>query len=597
MGAMENWGAITFREGRFLADSKNAPNELKMGVAEVIAHELAHQWFGNLVTMKWWDDLWLNESFATFMSYKAIGAVFPEWEVDNLYLEEVVIKAFMADGVKATHPISVNVDTPEQINQMFDEISYEKGGTVLHMLEAYIGKEVFRKGLHNYLKKYAYSNATKSDLWNSISAIAPKEKKESFKNITKCWIETKGYPIINVSYKNKSFLLEQNRFMISNTNRNTQLWYIPLQYQTQDIKFGNSLMKSKQIKIKTKSDWIKLNLNQDYLYHVGYPSDMYDKLGEMIKNKKIGWKDAWGIENDIFIMTRKGNIKLNRYMDFIEKYCMDAKFPLDISISSHLNWLYTILYGTRRFEHFSIQSKIFFTNQINKLGWNAKGSDSSSDPDMRRISIGSLAVLGDKPTIKKAISLFKKIYSGTKIDPNITPAIYNIAAMYGDIHTYKQITSLYKTIKLPHEKIMILKSFGMFKDKKLAKKALDMSLSDDVRYQDSIFIPTSMRNNPVSRIHRTQSYMPANPEISEIFLEWIFKNWNLLLKTFPPSSITLKQYVSLLSIEKDKNARAKIKRFFDKKKNRRDDISNIIAISLENIDSNIHFMQANKLLE
>ena len=167
-GAMENWGAVTFRETALLID-ENSSVATKQYVADVVAHELAHQWFGDLVTMKWWNDLWLNESFATFMSAKAVDAAFPEWNFMAQYIDDTIGTAFSADCLKSTHPINVEVKSSGEIDQIFDRISYEKGGTVLHMLEDFIGKEQFRKGLNAYLKAHAYSNATKYDLWNAIA--------------------------------------------------------------------------------------------------------------------------------------------------------------------------------------------------------------------------------------------------------------------------------------------------------------------------------------------------------------------------------------------------------------------------------------------
>ncbi|MDE1847244.1 MAG: M1 family peptidase, partial [Candidatus Micrarchaeota archaeon] len=170
-GAMENWGAITFREIRLLSDEHTSEGS-KRDIAMVIAHELAHQWFGNLVTMKWWDDLWLNESFATYMSYKAMDAVFPKWEVMKQFAEQEQTRAFENDALKSTHPISVRIPSADMIPALFDRISYDKGGGVLYMLEDFVGSAVFRRGLRAYLRKFKYANARKEDLWVAIQKAA-----------------------------------------------------------------------------------------------------------------------------------------------------------------------------------------------------------------------------------------------------------------------------------------------------------------------------------------------------------------------------------------------------------------------------------------
>ena len=194
-GAMENWGAITFREIALLGDEKTALSN-RQYIASVIAHETVHQWFGDLVTMRWWDDIWLNESFAEFMSNKCMDELHPDWDFGIQYIENTVGTAFAADALKSTHPISVEVDSVGEISSIFDAISYQKGGSVLRMLEDYVGKDIFKKGLHVYLKKHEYSNATKHDLWDSIQEAAEASgKKIEVAKIIEDWVMKPGHPI------------------------------------------------------------------------------------------------------------------------------------------------------------------------------------------------------------------------------------------------------------------------------------------------------------------------------------------------------------------------------------------------------------------
>jgi tricorn protease interacting factor F2/3 len=205
-GAMENWGAITFREVLLLFDPNKSSTIIKKIIAEVIAHELWHQWSGNLVTMKWWDDLWLNESFATYMAYKAVDNFFPEWRMLESFIYE---KPLGPDSLKSTHPIKVNVDNPLEIEEIFDEISYEKGGSILQMIESYLGEEIFRKGINRFLSKYKYRNATSEDLWDSLSEVSNKPIKE----IMKCWVTQEGYPLVEAMLNGSKLYLKQRRFL------------------------------------------------------------------------------------------------------------------------------------------------------------------------------------------------------------------------------------------------------------------------------------------------------------------------------------------------------------------------------------------------
>jgi tricorn protease interacting factor F2/3 len=205
-GAMENWGAITFREVLLLFDPKKSSTPIKKNIAEVIAHELWHQWSGNLVTMKWWNDLWLNESFATYMAYKAVDNFFPEWRMVESFIYQ---KPFSSDSLRSTHPIEVEIKSPNEIEEIFDEISYEKGGSVLQMIEGYLGEENFRKGVSYFLSRYKYSSATSKDFWNSLSKLSDKPVKK----IMESWVRQAGYPLVEATLKGSKLHLKQKRFL------------------------------------------------------------------------------------------------------------------------------------------------------------------------------------------------------------------------------------------------------------------------------------------------------------------------------------------------------------------------------------------------
>lgn len=208
-GAMENWGAITFREIALLVD-KDSSMRAKKQVLDTVAHEVSHQWFGNLVTMKWWDDLWLNESFATFMAAKADAAMFPKWKTWDDFVRLDTAGALERDSILSTHPIEVKLKSPSEIEEVFDDISYGKGASVIRMLEAYTGEENFMKGVRAYLLKHKYSNATGLDLWTAIEMAS----KNQAKKIMSEWIKKPGYPVLGVSLKGHKLVIMQERFLV-----------------------------------------------------------------------------------------------------------------------------------------------------------------------------------------------------------------------------------------------------------------------------------------------------------------------------------------------------------------------------------------------
>ena len=209
-GAMENWGAITFRETILLYDPKTSSTKTKQFIAEVISHEIAHMWFGNLVTMKWWNDLWLNESFATFMATKFVDKFYPEWDLWNQFVEDAMNVAMGLDSLKTTHPIDVKVNSPAEIREIFDAISYDKGGCVLRMLEHYVGEPNFQKGLKKYLSDFKYKNAKGQDLWDAIG----KASKMPVTSMINTWLKQPGFPLVEINQDGNTLKLQQKRYLL-----------------------------------------------------------------------------------------------------------------------------------------------------------------------------------------------------------------------------------------------------------------------------------------------------------------------------------------------------------------------------------------------
>lgn len=247
-GAMENWGLITYREVYLLYDPQVSSTSSKHGVSSVIAHELAHQWFGNLVTMKWWTDLWLNEGFATYMSALAVHHVHPEWNsLDDEAIDDL-LSVFSFDSLESSHPVSVPIGHPREIDQIFDTISYKKGSSIIRMMGLFLGEETLRKGVSNYLEKHKYCNAEQDDLWQSLTDVAHANgvlpKNLSVKTIMDTWTVQTGYPVVHVErlYGKNMVEIRQDRFLRNNIKllKNVpQCWWVPISYTTQTEKNFN----------------------------------------------------------------------------------------------------------------------------------------------------------------------------------------------------------------------------------------------------------------------------------------------------------------------------------------------------------------------
>ncbi len=309
-GAMENWGAITFRESLLLKTETTSFN-LEKTIAKVISHELAHQWFGDLVTMKWWEDLWLNESFATFMGDKMVKKIRPDWKVDEEFIVESLYPSMELDSLTTTHPISVKVNNPDEIAEIFDSISYGKGGSILRMIENYMGEEEFRKGIVNYLNKFSYSNASASDLWNSLQQVSGKNIGE----IMSKWISKEGHPYVRIERIKDGQLLIQGRFSYLNKN-DDYVWPIPMKVSLNNDNMEFLMDKERVI---TFLDFDKIDPDVKGYYRVLYDEA---KLHDIFKKTRHSYEEGIWISkvlDDYYAFALGGKVQLKSFFDILRQ--------------------------------------------------------------------------------------------------------------------------------------------------------------------------------------------------------------------------------------------------------------------------------------
>ncbi len=545
-GAMENWGAITFRELYLLFDSKITSTATKKRIAMIIAHELWHQWSGDLVTMKWWNDLWLNESFATFMAYKAVDYFFPEWEMWEEFVNNEMDRAFDDDSLKTTHPIEVEVKNPHEIEEIFDAISYSKGGSILRMLESYLGEETFRKGVSRYLAKNKYSNATSADLWSSLSKISNKPVKE----IMISWIRQAGYPLVEVALENQTLMLKQNRFVFGHDDN--KLWKIPLVIKLNNDNVLQEILDKKERKITLGEnlEWAKLNYNQNGFYRVKYQDGTQFKY--LIANKSLQSLDRWGIENDLFELTRNHEIRLDKYLDFIRAYQNEDNYLVLSGIYSNLRSIYFVFYQEDMWPTIWPKFKNYFTEApkkvLEKLGWEPKKNESQKDALLRESSLRYLGFVEDTEVLEKSKELFEK-YSKKQIElhPDIKAPVLYISASNGDEKIYKTLLELYYKSRNPEEKRILLIALGQFKNSDILKRYLDISLTPKVRTQDLSIVFSSVASNPYSRT---------------VLLPWIKKNWKKLKSYEKIGKIFTTLLESSISSYVSRDKEQELKKFF-----------------------------------
>ena len=354
-GAMENWGAITFREVELLI-GESTSSVIKKRVDLVIAHELAHQWFGDLVTMKWWDDIWLNESFATFMSNKALESRHPDWEAMSDFITTELAHGMVGDSLKNTHPIHVEVNHPGEISQIFDEISYSKGGSILRMIEAYVGKENFRKGVSSYLKNNMFSNAKGNALWEAIE----KESGMPVSMIMNAWITKPGYPIVKATMNGSKISLHQERFFLDGST-DSSVYPIPLTaaYNGSSKSF---LMDKSDLDIDA-SGFLYLNPDMTGFYRVLYDVTLQEKI---LRNaKEVDTHARWGMLSDAEALFESGKMPMDQFMGILGAMESDQSYIIRDELCSIIGSLSSILKKNEKILEFG---RKYLRNHLSIMG-------------------------------------------------------------------------------------------------------------------------------------------------------------------------------------------------------------------------------------
>jgi len=544
-GAMENWGAITFREAILLYDTKTSSTRTKQYIAEVISHELAHQWFGNLVTMKWWNDLWLNESFATFMATKIVNKFYPEWDLWDQFLGDAMLEAMSLDALKNSHPINVDVKHPAQIREIFDAISYDKGGNVLRMLENYVGIENFRKGLKYYLTQHKYSNAEGQDLWKSIGKVAHKPVDAMMKT----WIDQVGYPVVDVKRNNSKVSLTQRRFLSDGSISSKNRWSIPIHIEEGNHE-SSILMKSQKSVVSLKnidSNFI-VNSGRYGFYRVQYDDNSLANLSLLIDEKILNHVDRWSLQNDLFSQCVSGTKQIQEYLDFTTSYHDEDNYITLQNLAQNLYHLYKLTRKEKFSDEIRTYTAQFLGTIFDRLGWDSQKNEKHTNALLRSFVITALGKLGDKEILNEARKRFNKFLKNkNSLAADLQEPVFVLVAWQGNEKTYNKLLSLYKKSTLQEEKIRFLMAMCNFKQKNLLLKTLALSLTPEVRSQN-IRVPIMG--------------ISANIYGSDILWPWLKNNWKKLVGRFGVGNPLANRIVASIGSVIDDKQEKDVRKFF-----------------------------------
>jgi aminopeptidase N len=486
-GAMENWGGITYNESTLLFDPQSSSEQTKESIFVTVAHEMAHQWFGNLVTMAWWDNLWLNEGFASWMENKATDHFNPRWQIWlTADAEKTAVMAQDAQG--ATHPIQQPVENESEANDAFDNITYQKGGAFLRMLESYLGEEEFRRGVHEYLSAHLYSNTTTADLWEALEKTSGKP----IKAISAGWTEQPGLPVVHIKTDcvngSQVISLAQERFTIQDPKAEPLLWKIPVALldsaHPKAVHFTLLEGKSAEAALPDCQGVIKANAGAAGYYRVAYDEALFQKLEKVFS--ELPAADRLNLLNDAWAMVEAGRASVTNYLDLAESVQRDKTLAIweqFLSTLVLLDGLEQKQTGRAAFQEYARRA---LRPQLRRLGWNHGIGESDTDGLLRARVITALGWFGDRQVIVGARARFEKFLANPKSLPaDLRAPVLKTVGRYSDRKTYNQIHELARNASGTEERQLYYLAMAGALDPALAKETLALSLTDETVPQET----------------------------------------------------------------------------------------------------------------
>jgi aminopeptidase N len=566
-GAMENWGAITFRENLLLHDPETTSKAGEERICVVIAHEIAHQWFGNLVTPDDWKYLWLNESFATFFGYGVVHHYHPEWELWEQFLHGQTEVALERDALHQTIPIEIPGGEHVVINVSTAPIIYNKGGSILRQVEGYVGEGKFKEGLRAYLKRHEYGCASSHHLWEALEEVSAMPVSKMMKN----WVEQAGFPIVNVRREGHQLMVTQERFSYL-PNESNQEWLIPVSvrvfFDRGDPQVLHTLLEAKDgvINIDPRAVAYKVNDGQKGFYRVRYnEAANLEELGKRIARKALQPEDRWGIQSDLYALVKKGDASVDDYLRYLIYYSdEDAFLPLS-SIAANLHHAYLVVENKR--EEVGSFGKSLFEKILAAIGYEPKPGERHTTSILRDQMIYQAVLYGSRDASAFALGRFSSLIHGEKVHPDIMKSVMQVGALHGGEEALDWFSKKMKTSESEHERMNVLVAFGCFRERKLIERAQEYILDE---------VPDRNKFIPVSALSENPNAMP-------LMWDWYVSNVQRLEQFHPIHyERVITSIVPLCGIGREEEVRNFFRAYVTKKEK----LSDVVKLSLEKLDIN-----------
>ncbi|HZO82881.1 MAG TPA: M1 family metallopeptidase [Candidatus Binataceae bacterium] len=526
-GAMENLGAITFRETALLVDEKSASRAELERVADVVSHENAHMWFGDLVTMKWWNGIWLNEAFATFMEMLAVDAWKPQWK----RWESFSVSRSAAMGIDAlanTRSIEYTVLSPEDARSMFDVLTYEKGASVLRMLEQYLGAERFRKGITAYLRKHQYANAETGDLWDALEEASG----EPVRRLMDSWIFQPGFPIVEAARDGdgRSLIVRQRRFFYlpegANNEAHKQLWQVPMMIRArteQGMVTRKLLLDGPEARIELggRIEWALLNEGAHGFYRVRYAPELMAALTRNLG--ELSAVERYALVSDSWAATVAGMTRLVDFLPTLKLMREETDLNVWRAILAPFNYLDLIVSEAER-PALAALVRATVGPAARRLGWEPRAGEDELQRQLRGVLLGALGTLGEDTEVqRRAAEAYERyLQDPAALDRDLVPPVINILACTGDEARFETFKRNFKSAKTPQEEQRYLFSLASFRRPGLLRDTMEMTLSGEVRTQNAPYLMHSLMLNTVCRYEAW---------------DFVRAHWDEMLRKYPDAAL------------------------------------------------------------
>ena len=519
-GAMENIGCITFREQLLLVDPHRSTQFEQQVVADVVSHELAHMWFGDLVTMRWWNGIWLNEAFATFMEVMAVDVFRPDWAPWTSFSLERT-DAFEVDSLTTTRTVEFPVLAPSDCEGMFDVLTYQKGGALLRMLQQYLGEERFRQGVNNYLRTHAYGNTETADLWDGIEAVTTSDGgNEPVRELMDSWIWQAGFPLVSASLVGDELILRQERFGFDAEPADATVYVVPVAVRigdhTQYVLLDGV---EATITVHDPDATIVVNAGGDGFYRVAYDDTLRSRLG-VVAQARLNTVERYNLVDDTSAALVAGRLPASALLDLLEGFSAERDLAVWQAVTAALRRLSRLL-DDDALSAFAPRVAGLLAPALADLGWAPTENESDLRAKLRGLLVTTSAVLGrDADAQRRCRSILEGELATT--DPELVAAATTVVAATGDQHDFDRFVAAFRSAPTPQEQLRNLYALADFDDADLIRQACEFAFSSEVRTQNA---PTLLQRCIGNRAHGAVAW------------KIVRSHWSIATATFPNPSI------------------------------------------------------------